>query len=95
MCEDALKQLLATFFNPNIMKLSLFLSSRPFSLASEIFCMKSVIVACSYAVSNSGPVHTYEQREKKPHSDLIVACSLSAHMYVLVLNWKLPTNKQQ
>ena len=28
-------------------------------------------VAYLYAVSNSGPLHTYEQREKKAHSDLI------------------------
>ena len=26
--------------------------------------MKAVIVACSYAVSNSGQAHAYEQREK-------------------------------
>ena len=37
---------------------------KPFSLPSEIFCVKAVIVVCLYAVSNSGPVHTYEQREQ-------------------------------
>ena len=41
----------------NITKLSL-------SLPSEIFCIKAVIVACLYAVSNLGSVHTYKQREQ-------------------------------
>ena len=38
-----------------------------------MFCIKPVVVASSHAGSNSGPLHTYEQREKKVHSDLIVA----------------------
>ena len=42
--------------------LSLF-KAQPY-LQSEIFCIEDVIVACSYAVSNSGQVNTYEQREK-------------------------------
>ena len=27
-------------------------------------CLTAVIVTCSYAVSNPGPPHTYEQREQ-------------------------------
>ena len=30
----------------------------------NIFCIKAVIVACSCAASNSGPVHTYKQKEQ-------------------------------
>ena len=41
----------------------IFLCSKP-CLQSEIFCIKAVFVACSCAVSNSGLVHTYEQREQ-------------------------------
>ena len=45
------------------------------SLPSEIFCIKAVLVACSYAVSNSGPVHTYEEKENKLQLDQIGICS--------------------
>ena len=65
----------------NVMKLPLslfktFLFSRPCSLPSEIFCIKAVIVACLYAVSNSGPIHTYEQREQATITVLIQNISL-------------------
>ena len=33
-------------------------------LQSEIFCLKAVIAACLYGVSNSGPAHTYKQRQE-------------------------------
>ena len=47
--------------NLNIMNFYLF--SRH-CFPSRIFCMKAVIVACSYAVSNSESVHSYKQREQ-------------------------------
>ena len=50
----------------NIMKLL-------FSFPSEIFSLKPVFAACSYAVSNSGSLHTYEQTQRKVHLVIIVA----------------------
>ena len=41
-----------------------------------LFKTLSSIVACSYAVSNSGPVHTYEQREQATITALIQNISL-------------------
>ena len=48
------------------MKLSL-------SLPCEIFCLKPVFGAYSYAVSHSGSLHTYKQTQKRVHLDLVVA----------------------
>ena len=48
------------------------------ALESEIFCLKAVIVACSYGVSNSRPAHTYKQREQATITALRQNISLSS-----------------
>ena len=59
-------KIFAHFPRTDYMKLSL-------SLPSEIFCIKPVLVACLYAVSNSGLLHTHEESQKRLHSHLIVS----------------------
>ena len=70
-----------------------------FCLRSEIFCIKAGIAACSNAVSNLGPVHTYEQSEKVTENSceteyeriqgeffltaVIVACLISDENYTI------------
>ena len=63
-------------FELNIMKT---LSSRPFSLPSEIFCIKAVIVACLYVVFNSVSVCIYQWREQATKTALIQNISLGRH----------------
>ena len=47
----------------------------------KIFCIKAAIVDCLYVVSNSGPVHTYEQREQATITGLIQNISLGETEY--------------
>ena len=63
--------------NWTIWKLSLFMTFLCF--LSEIFCIKPFIVACSCAVSNSGSVHLYEQREQGTKMAVIQNISLGIH----------------
>ena len=44
-----------------------------------MFCMKCVIVACSYLIFNSGSVHTCQEREKATKTALILNISLGRH----------------
>ena len=43
-----------------------------FSFPSEIFSLKPVFGASTYAVFNSGSLHSYEQTQRKVHLVLIV-----------------------